>query len=222
MTDKIRIVLVDDHPLFRDGVAGVLQAEADFEVAGQGGSADEAVRLAADLLPDLILLDITMPGGGVQAARQIAQACPFTKIVMLTASEDEDDVTAALKAGASSYVLKGVAARELVRILRSTWAGEVYVTPALAVSVLTEIAKPPIETRRPGGLFSALTEREREILERVAKGYSNKEIGAQLYLSEKTIKHYMTNVLNKLHVHNRVEAALLAQREWSGNNRSTS
>lgn len=216
MTDKIRIVLVDDHPLFRDGVAGVLQAEADFEVAGQGGSADEAVRLATELLPEVILLDITMPGGGVNAARQIAQACPFTKIVMLTASEDEDDVTAALKAGACAYILKGVAARELVRILRSAWAGEVYVTPALAISVLAEMSKPPIEPRRStGGVFGELTEREREILERVAKGLSNKEIGAQLFLSEKTIKHYMTNILNKLHVHNRVEAALLAQRELS-------
>jgi len=216
MTDKIRIVLVDDHPLFRDGVEGVLQAEADFEVVGQGGSAEEAVRLATELLPDVMLLDVTMPGGGVSAAQQIARTCPFTKIVMLTASEDEDDVTAALKAGACAYILKGVAARELVRILRSAWAGEVYVTPALAVSVLAEMSKPSSEPRRPAsGVFSELTEREREILERVAKGFSNKEIGAQLFLSEKTIKHYMTNILNKLHVHNRVEAALLAQRELS-------
>jgi len=163
-------------------------------------------------LPDVILFDITTPGSGVTAARQIAATCPYIKIVMLTASEDEDDVTAALKAGARAYIVKGVAARELVRILRAVIAGEAYVTPALAASVLAEITA-PIEAARPADVFSQLSERERQILERVAEGLSNKEIGAQLYLSEKTIKHYMTNVLQKLHVHNRVEAALLAHEQ---------
>ncbi len=209
MADKTRLVLVDDHPLFRDGVAGVLRAEPDFEVIGEGASAHEAMRLAVDLLPDVILLDITMPGGGVNAAQQIAATCPFIKIVMLTASEDDDDVTAALKAGARAYILKGVAARELVQILRSVMAGEAYVTPALAMSVLADL-NAPIRSAQPDEALSQLSEREREILERVAAGLSNKEIGAQLYLSEKTIKHYMTNILQKLHVHNRVEAALLA------------
>lgn len=212
MLEKTRLVLVDDHPLFRDGVAGVLRAEPDFEIVGEGASAQEAVQLAVDLLPDVILLDITMPGSGVTAARQIAATCPYIKIVMLTASEDEDDVTAALKAGARAYIVKGVAARELVRILRAVIAGEAYVTPALAASVLAEITA-PLEAARPADVFSQLSERERQILERVAEGLSNKEIGAQLYLSEKTIKHYMTNVLQKLHVHNRVEAALLAHEQ---------
>jgi len=213
MTDKLRIVIVDDHPLFREGVAGVLVSEPDIDVVGQGSSAAEAVQLATDLLPDIILLDIAMPGGGVQAARQIAASCPFTKIVMLTASEDEEDVTAALKAGARAYILKGVPARELVHIIRSVWAGEVYVTPALAVSLLSEMTKPVIAEPPRRTSVADLTERERQILERVAEGLSNKEIGAQLYLSEKTIKHYMTNILQKLQVHNRVEAALLAQKE---------
>jgi len=210
MADNIRCVLIDDHPLFREGVAGVLRAEPNFEVIGEGASAQEAVQLAAELLPDVILLDITMPGGGVHAARQIAAACPFIKIIMLTASEEEDDVTAALKAGARAYVLKGVAARELVRIVHLVVEGEVYVTPALAVSVLADIDAAPIAAARPNDMLSQLSERERQILEKVAAGLSNKEIGAQLYLSEKTIKHYMTNILQKLHVHNRVEAALLA------------
>ena len=213
MTDKLRVVIVDDHPLFREGVAGVLVSEPDIDIVGQGGSAAEAVQLATDLLPDIILLDIAMPGGGVQAARQIAAACPFTKIVMLTASEDEEDVTAALKAGARAYILKGVPVRELVHIIRSVWAGEVYVTPALAVSLLSEITKPVAAEPPRRTNVADLTERERQILERVAEGLSNKEIGAQLYLSEKTIKHYMTNILQKLQVHNRVEAALLAQKE---------
>ena len=210
MPDKTRLVLVDDHPLFREGVAGVLQAEPDFEVVGEGASAADAMQLAVDLLPDVILLDITMPGGGVNAARQIATACPFVKIVMLTASEEEDDVTAALKAGARAYVVKGVAARELVRIMRLVIDGEAYVTPALAASVLAEVSAATISSPRPENAFSQLSERESQILERVAAGLSNKEIGAQLFLSEKTIKHYMTNILQKLHVHNRVEAALLA------------
>ncbi len=215
MTDKLRIVIVDDHPLFRDGVAGVLQEVLDFEVVAQGGSASEAIQLATELLPDIILLDITMPGGGVQAARQIAVACPVTKIVMLTASEEEEDVTDALRAGARAYILKGVAARELVSIIRSVCAGEVYVTPALAVNLLAEMARSIATTARPrtADAFAELSERECQILERVAAGLSNKEIGAQLYLSEKTIKHYMTNILQKLHVHNRVEAALLAQKK---------
>ena len=213
MTDKLRVVIVDDHPLFREGVAGVLVDEPDIDIVGQGSSAAEAIHLATDLLPDIILLDITMPGGGVQAARQIAASCPFTKIVMLTASEDEEDVTAALKAGARAYILKGVPARELVHIIRSVWAGEVYVTPALAVSLLSEMTKPVIAEPPRRTSVANLTERERQILERVAMGLSNKEIGAQLYLSEKTIKHYMTNILQKLQVHNRVEAALLAQKE---------
>lgn len=216
MADKLHVLLVDDHPLFREGVAGVLQAEPDIEVVGQGSSANEAIQLATELLPDITILDITMPGGGVQAARQIATACPITKIIMLTASEEEEDVSAALKAGARAYVLKGVPARELVRVVRAVWAGEVYVTPALAVSMLSEMAKPASEARHPTGVFSDLTERERQILEGVAAGLSNKEIGAQLYLSEKTIKHYMTNILQKLQVHNRVEAALLAQKEQQG------
>jgi DNA-binding NarL/FixJ family response regulator len=214
MADKLRVVIVDDHPLFREGVAGVLLNEPDIDVVAQGSTAAEAVQFVTDLLPDIILLDIAMPGGGVQAARQIAATCPITKIVMLTASEDEEDVTSALKAGARAYILKGVPARELVHIIRSVWAGEVYVTPALAVSLLSEMTKPAAtEPLHLAGAFANLTDREREILERVAAGLSNKEIGAQLYLSEKTIKHYMTNILQKLQVHNRVEAALLAQKE---------
>lgn len=211
MAEKLRVLLIDDHPLFRQGVAGVLQAEPDIEVVGQGGSAAEGIRLATELLPDVTLLDITMPGGGVSAARQIALTCPFTKIIMLTASEEEEDVTTALKAGARAYVLKGVPARELVQIVRSVWAGEAYVTPALAVSLLSEMNKPISEPRHVSGVFADLSERERQILECVAAGSSNKEIGAQLHLSEKTIKHYMTNILQKLQVHNRVEAALLAR-----------
>ncbi|MBI3979380.1 MAG: response regulator transcription factor [Chloroflexi bacterium] len=212
MTDRIHIAIVDDHPLFREGVAHTLEAEPDVEIVGQGATAADAIRLARDLLPDLVLLDITIPGGGLNAAQAIAAACPVTKIVMLTISEEEDDVLAALKAGARAYILKGVSGRELVGILRSVHAGEVYVNPTLAASLLLEMTGAMREPRLSTGPLDELSERERQILELVAAGQSNKEIGHQLHLTEKTVKHYMTNILQKLHVRNRVEAALLARR----------
>jgi two-component system nitrate/nitrite response regulator NarL len=210
VSDSIQIVIVDDHPLFRDGVASTLQAQSDFEIVAQGTTAAEAVELSCRLLPDLLLLDINIPGGGLNVIQEVAGACPITKIVMLTASEAEDDVLAALKAGARGYIVKGVSARELTSILRGINAGEAYVTPSLAASLLSDL------TGGTGGEASAdpldeLTNRERQILEAVAGGLSNKEIGQKLALSEKTVKHYMTNVLQKLHVRNRVEAALLAR-----------
>jgi two-component system, NarL family, nitrate/nitrite response regulator NarL len=142
--------------------------------------------------------------------KEIAAAFPVIKLVMLTVSEDEDDVTAALRAGARAYVLKGVAARELVRIMRAVASGEVYVTPSLAASLLFELSGGKVGSHAASPLDD-LTERERQILERVAAGDSNKEIGAQLHLTEKTVKHHMTNILQKLQVRNRVEAALLAR-----------
>jgi two-component system, NarL family, nitrate/nitrite response regulator NarL len=157
-----------------------------------------------------MLLDVSMPGGGVSAVREIAAAFPVIKLVMLTVSEDEDDVTTALRAGARGYVLKGVAARELVRIMRAVASGEVYVTPSLAATLLFELSGGKSGSHSASPLDD-LTERERQILERVAAGDSNKEIGAQLHLTEKTVKHHMTNILQKLQVRNRVEAALLAR-----------
>jgi DNA-binding NarL/FixJ family response regulator len=211
-SEQLHVVIVDDHALFREGLAAILAAEADIDVVGQGGTAQEAVDLARDLLPDIILLDIDMPGGGLEAARAIANEFPVTKIVILTASEDDDHLIAALRSGARAYILKGVAARELVRILRSVAAGESYVPPALAASLLLEIHETGSHSRKPKNLINELTEREREILEGLAAGLSNREIGQKLFISEKTVKHYMTNILQKLQVRNRVEAALLAQR----------
>ena len=207
---KVRIVIVDDHALFRDGLATILAAEADFEVVGQGGSADDAIRLARDLLPEIILLDIDMPGGGITAARAIVIDCPVTKVVILTSSEEDDHLIAALKTGTRAYILKGVPARELLRILRAVVAGESYVPPALAASLLVEMHQPA--SKPAENPIDDLTERERQILEGLASGSSNKEIGQKLFLAEKTVKHYITNILQKLQVRNRVEAALLAQR----------
>src|SRR5512140_3261891 len=211
MSEAIRIAVIDDHPLFREGVAAILQSEEDMEVVAQGASAEQAVQMAGDLMPDLMLLDIDMPGNGLQAAGRISQAYPVIRLVMLTASEAEENLLAAMKAGAKGYILKGVGGRELLRIVRLVLAGESYVPPALAASLLTDLGKPSA-TKRAADARDELTQREMEILELLAQGMSNKEIGEKLFLTEKTVKHYVTNILQKLQVHNRVEAALLAQK----------
>ena len=136
MPDNIRIIVIDDHPLFREGVAYTLQAEPDMEVVAQGETMDEAVRLAGAWSPDVALFDINIPGGGIAAAAAVVAASPKVKVIMLTASTDEDDLAAAMRAGAKGYILKGVAARELVAIVRSVWAGEGYVAPGLAAGLL--------------------------------------------------------------------------------------
>ncbi|MEH6469710.1 MAG: response regulator transcription factor [Halopseudomonas sp.] len=213
MNNKISMVLADDHPLFREGVARTLSAEADFEIAGEANNAQEAVELTKNLLPDIVLLDISMPGSGIEAARQISVSCPVVKIIMLTVSEQDDDVLAALQAGARGYILKGIGGKELVQIIRAVHQGESYVSPDLAARLLVEMREQdsPTTTRDP---LSELTAREEQILKGVARGLSNKEIGLELTLQEKTIKHYMTNILQKLHVRNRVQAALIAKEHF--------
>ena len=205
--DTIRVAVADDHPLFRAGVIASLRDEPGIEVVGEAVDAPTALALARAELPDVMILDIAMPGGGLTAAAHIASACPATRIVMLTVSEDEDDLLAAVKAGASGYVLKGAGASELSRVIRSVIAGDVYVPPALAWGMLRELRAPRT------GPYDELTDREREVLQLVAEGLSNQEIAHRLGLAEKTIKHYMTNILGKLQVRSRVEAALLVARE---------
>lgn len=207
MTERIRIVVADDHPLFLDGLVAALSAADDIDVVGQAGDASGAVRLVREHRPRVALLDVTMPGGGLEAAREIVSASSDTRIVILTASEDEDTILAAMKAGASGYTLKGMPSRDLLAVIRAVAAGETYVAPALAWRLLQELTKP-----RPEQAIDGLSTRERDVLELVAGGLSNAEIGARLGLSEKTVKHYMTGVLGKLQVGSRVEAALIAHR----------
>ena len=208
MSDPIRILIADDHPLFREGVAQSLANEPDFVVVGQAGSGEEVLTLVAEPLPDVLLLDVAMPGdGGIVTAGKVATAWPIVRIMMLTVSEDQDDLMAALKAGARGYVLKGVTARDLTNAVRQVADGDVYISPALAGGILFELTA--VKQENP---LTTLTERERDIVSLVAEGLTNREIGARLHLAEKTIKHYMTNVLQKLHVRSRVEAALLAQK----------
>jgi DNA-binding NarL/FixJ family response regulator len=206
MPDPIRILLADDHPMFRDGVAHSLGSEPDLKVIAQAASGEEAVELAQRLSPDVALLDITMPGmGGIAAAAKIAASVPDMRIVMLTVSEDKDNLLAALKAGAHGYVLKGASASELRAIVRRVAGGEAFVTPALATRLLVEFSRP--QARDP---LSELTAREHDVIELLSLGSSNREIAERLHLAEKTVKHYVTCILQKLHARSRTEAALIA------------
>jgi DNA-binding NarL/FixJ family response regulator len=206
MSDSISVLVVDDHPLFRQGVVHSLGSAPGLIVVGEASSGEEALKLARELLPDVVMLDISMPGwNGLVTAEKISTACPASTIVMLTVSEDKDKLLAAFKAGARAYVLKGVSAQELAEVVRTAARGDVYVSPSLAAEMLVSLTN----SHAPDSL-QELTDREREILRLIGTGLTNREIGARLFLSEKTIKHYVTNILQKLQVRSRVEAALFA------------
>lgn len=210
---KITVVVVDDHPLYRSGVVRTLEDDGRFEVVGEGADAAAALDLARTWRPALVLLDISMPGGGVAAARAIAAEAAGVNIAMLTASETDADIMGALEAGAKGYILKGVGAEELVKVAASVAAGDSYVSPGLAARLLMGMKgrRAPAASASP---LAGLTAREEEILRLVAEGLSNKEVGRKLSLQEKTVKHYMTIVLQKLQVRNRTEAAVLAKETW--------
>jgi two-component system nitrate/nitrite response regulator NarL len=216
MANRLRVLIADDHPLYRDGVARTLAERAGFQVVGACGSAEDAVALAERHRPELVLLDISMPGGGIEAARRIAGLGGATKIVMLTVSELDEDVMAALKAGAHGYALKGIGASELVDIVRTVASGGSFVSPTLAARLLKGMQDPCRREGLGSDPLAGLAPREEQILELVAKGLSNKEVARELDLQEKTVKHYMTSILQKLHVRNRVEAALLAREAGRG------
>ena len=201
----ISIIVVDDHPLFREGVVTTLMESGKFSVLAQAGNRDDAITLAEKHLPDLMLIDVSMPGGGIETANEIARRTPVVKVVMLTVSEQEQDVQAALQAQARGYVLKGVASSELISILQDINRGDSYISPHLAANLLSHNAQ---RVKKNTIDDFDLTERERQILEKLAIGMSNREIADSIHLSEKTIKHYMTNIMHKLHVSNRVQAAI--------------
>ncbi|TBZ27188.1 response regulator transcription factor [Rhizobium leguminosarum bv. viciae] len=195
----ITIAIVDDHPLFREGVSRSLSEIDDFVVVGEGASADDAATLAASHRPDVLLLDVSMPGGGIDAIPEILARSPQTKVLMLTASEEVDPLIAALRRGAAGYVVKGIGSRGLAEAIRTVVGGSRYISPSMRAKV--------IET----SLFverTSLTARELEVIGLVAEGLSNKHIGRRLNLQEKTIKHHMTEILSKLGASNRMEAAI--------------
>jgi two-component system, NarL family, nitrate/nitrite response regulator NarL len=211
MTEPIRILVADDHPLFLEGLVATLSGDEEMQVVATAVDSSTAVDAAREHRPDLALLDVAMPGGGLEAARLIATASPATRVVMLTSSENQDNLMAAMNAGAKGYVLKGIAGRELRAILKSVHGGDVYVAPGLAYGMIKGLTRP--RARDP---LEELTKRERDVLELVGAGLSNAEIGGRLGLAEKTVKHYMTAILGKLEVGSRVEAALLAYKAGVG------
>jgi len=209
---SIRLIVADDHPIFRDGLVQSLSETGEFDVVATGASAREAIDAAREHAPDVALLDLSMPGSGINAAKEIVAKKLARHVAMLTVSEDDTDVTSALQVGAIGYVLKGVSAEELRRILRGISKGEAHVSPGLAAQVLKLMQAPKTKTPDP---IDDLTKREEEILRLVATGQSNREVADALSLQEKTVKHYMTVILSKLHARNRVEAALIAHDAWN-------
>jgi len=211
----IRIGIVDDHPLFRAGLAHVLTGSRLFDLVGEAGSASEAMLLAQTLVWGVMLLDIRIPGGGLEAASMIAKYWSSLKIIMLTISERDQDITASLHAGAHGYVLKTTPGPELVRIIQSVFRGERYIPPHLAARLFAPAPenRPPL----PGNKgLAKLTAREHEVLDQLSRGLSNKEIANVLELNEKTVTNHITHILQKLAVRNRMQAMRLYQASRDG------
>jgi len=213
--EPIRVLIVDDHALFRRGLEMVLEGEDDIEVAGEASDGDEAVERAEQLTPDIVLMDVRMPKrSGIEATRTIKDTSPSTKVLMLTNSDEETDLYDAIKAGASGYLLKEISIEEVSNAVRSVHAGQSLISPSMAGKLLTEFAT--ISKRRDERAqlpTPRLTERELEVLKLVAKGMNNRDIGAELFISENTVKNHVRNILEKLHLHSRMEAVVYAVRE---------
>ena len=207
MSDRIRIAVVDDHPLFRSGVVGSLQRDAGLEVVGLGATADEAARIAQEEKVHVLLLDLSIPGDGLEAARAIGRNNPCVKIIFLTASDNDDKVRESLAVGARGYLVKGVSAQELVKAIRIVHGGDSYVTPWLASRVLSRRLN-PAKAQTDASDLVRLNAREQRILDLATQGLSNKEITKMLGGSVKSTKYYMSKIIQKLGVRNRVEAAL--------------
>jgi len=211
MTTVTRILVVDDHPIFREGLTRSLREHGPFDVCGEAASADEAVELDARLSPDLVLLDLSMPGGGLDALGRILDGDSTRKVIVLTASEEDEDVLAALRKGAKAYVLKGIGSHELIEIVEATVRGAHYVSPGLAARMLSDVTSPARKESETQNALDALTPREKAILRNLARGMSNKEIARELDLQEKTVKNNMTRILSKLNARSRLEAAMIVK-----------
>ena len=205
--NPIKIAVVDDHPLFREGVMRSLGEIEHFEMVGEGGSKDDAVQIVRNICPDVMLMDISMPGNGLDALTEALEHCPQMKIVMLTVSEASEDIARALRLGAKGYVLKGVGSRGLIEVIDTVASGESYVSPALSARLIAGLSAQDAQDDKPDPM-AELTDREHEVLNLVASGLSNKRVARELDLHEKTVKHHMTRILSKLKVTNRTEAAL--------------
>jgi DNA-binding NarL/FixJ family response regulator len=209
--EAIRILIADDHAPFRSGLRALFEANPDFEIVGEAETGAQAVTLTIQLQPDVVLMDIKMPGlNGIEATRQILQTSPHVSILMLTMFEDDDSVFAALRAGARGYLLKGALKAEILRAIRSVSSGEAIFGPAIAKRLMHYFTSPLPITPAPDP-FPDLTEREREILGLLVQHYSNPEIAEQLSLSSKTVRNYISSILDKLQVRDRAQAIFRAR-----------
>ena len=211
----IRVLLADDHVLFRKGVADLLAAEPEFELVGEAGDGTRAVEMARELMPDVILMDISMPGmDGLEATRRIKAEMPYVRIVILTVSESDHSLFDAIKSGAQGYLLKNVQPQALLNTLSGVVRGEASISGAMAARLLQDLARdsrPAAPSPSPSPP-PRLTQREQEVLGLVAQGKSNKEIASALDIAENTVKNHLKNILEKLHLENRVQAATFALR----------
>jgi len=213
--EPVRVLVVDDHALFRRGLEMVLAQEPDLELVGEAGDGAEAVHQAADLLPDVVLLDVRMPKrGGIEACAAIKEVAPSAKIIMLTISDVEADLYDAIKAGANGYLLKEISIDEVATGIRAVHEGQSLISPSMASKLLSEFASMIKKSdERQQVPVPRLTERELQVLKLVARGQNNREIARQLFISENTVKNHVRNILEKLQLHSRMEAVFYAVRE---------
>jgi NarL family two-component system response regulator LiaR len=208
--EAITVMLIDDHRVVRQGLSDFLELQADIEIVGEASSGEEGVQLARELLPDVVLMDLVMPGiDGVETTRRIKAVSPSTRVIVLTSFADDDKVFPAIKAGAISYLLKDVSPEELAHAIRAAQRNEAVLHPEVAAKLMQEFSAP-----RPNEApVEQLTPREMDVLRLIAKGKSNKEIADTLIVSEKTIKTHVSNILSKLHLADRTQAAIYALRQ---------
>jgi DNA-binding NarL/FixJ family response regulator len=213
--DLIRVLIADDHLLFRDGLRALVASADDLELAGEATTGDEAIALADSVQPDVILMDIQMPGiDGITATRRIVQSSPHIGILMVTMFADDTSVFTAMRAGARGYVLKGANHTEMLRAIRAVGSGEAIFSPAIAVRLMDFFGKN--QASIPPQAFPELSEREREILNLIAQGRRNPDIARHLVLSDKTVRNHVSNILNKLQVVDRVQAMIRAREAGMG------
>ncbi len=214
-----RVLIADDHPFFRDGLRVLLEATPDTDLAGEATDGDEVVALAAELQPDVILMDLRMPGpGGIEATRKILSTAPDTGILVVTMVEDDDSVFAAMRAGARGYLLKGADRDEMLLAIRAVARGEAVFGPGIARRLIQYFSARPqsAPARTSRTIFPELTDREREILDLVAAGHNNQEIAERLFLSLKTVRNYVSNIFTKLQVADRAQAIVRAREAGLG------
>ena len=213
--ERLRVLVCDDHALFRRGLQMVLEQEPDISVVGEAGDGAEALEKAVDSMPDVVLMDVRMPKrGGIDSCTAIKDAVPSAKIIMLTISDEEADLYDAIKAGAAGYLLKEISIEEVAAAVRAVHEGQSLISPSMASKLLSEFASMIKRTDERQQLPTPrLTDREMEVLKLVAKGLNNRDIAKELYISENTVKNHIRNILEKLQLHSRMEAVVYAVRE---------